>query len=226
MIDHRLAPPARLTTNYLGIAPEFAEPPDAGAEAEVARLIGPPDPSGPPELLHVGTTIPRKRIDVLLGVLAGVRRAIPGATLIKAGGRLTPEQADRARALGVADAIRQMPFFEGRRPLAALYRRAALVLQPSDAEGFGLPLAEAMACGAPLLVSDLPVLREVGGDVAAYRPVGDVAAWSEAALGLLAAPPDARRARRDAGLARSAAYSWEAHAARLAGLYRGVAGRP
>jgi glycosyltransferase involved in cell wall biosynthesis len=121
-----------------------------------------------------------------------------------------------------------MPFFEDRRPLAALYRRAALVLQPSEAEGFGLPLAEAMACGAPLLVSDLPVLREVGGDVAIYRPVGDVAGWVDAALALLDARsrrPDLALARRDAGLARSAAFRWEAHAGRLVELYRDVADR-
>jgi glycosyltransferase involved in cell wall biosynthesis len=121
-----------------------------------------------------------------------------------------------------------MPFFEGRRPLAALYRRAALVLQPSEAEGFGLPLAEAMACGAPLLVSDLPVLREVAGEAAAYRPVGDVPAWIGAALALLderARRPDLALARRDAGLARSASFRWEAHAGRLAALYRDVADR-
>jgi glycosyltransferase involved in cell wall biosynthesis len=228
LLEHRLLPPERLTTNYLGIAPEFGAAPDPEADAEVARLLGPPDPAGPPELLHVGTTIPRKRIDALLEVLACVRRAVPGARLVKAGGRLTPEQSARAEALGVADAVATMPFFADRRPLAALYRRATLVLQPSEAEGFGLPLAEAMACGAPLLVSDLPVLREVGGEVAAYRPVGDADAWADAALGLLdeaARRPEVARARRAAGLARSAAFRWDAHAARLVGLYRDVAGR-
>jgi glycosyltransferase involved in cell wall biosynthesis len=221
LLEHRLIPPDRLSVNYQGIAPEFTAP-DPEADAEVARLIGPP---GSPELLHVGTTIPRKRIDVLLDVLAGIRRARPGAILIKAGGRLTPAQAARARELGVADAVREMPFFEGRRPLAALYRRAALVLQPSEAEGFGLPLAEAMACAAPLLVSDLPVLREVAGDAAVYRPVGDVPAWVEAALALLDDPTHPSDARRQAGLVRSALFRWEAHAERLAGLYREIAGR-
>ena len=82
-----------------------------------------------------------------------------------------------------------------------------------------------MACGAPLLVSDLPVLREVGGDVAAYRPVGDVPAWADAALALLGERPDLALARRNAGLARSAAFRWEAHVDRLVAIYRGVAGR-
>lgn len=221
----RLVPDGRLTVNYQGIDAGFDGDPAVEPDAEIARHLG---PSGPPDLLHVGTTIPRKRIDVLLDAFAGIRRASPGARLVKAGGRLTPAQVGRARELGVADAIIELPFFDDRRMLAALYRRAALVLQPSEAEGFGLPLAEAMACGAPLLVSDLPVFREVAGEAAVYRPVGDVPAWVEAALALLgdrARCSDAWRARRDAGLGRSAVFRWETHADRLAGLYREVAGR-
>ena len=108
----------------------------------------------PPDLLHVGSTIPRKRIDVLLEVVAAVRRAEPGARLLKAGGSLTAEQERLARSLGLADAVVTLPFLT-RRTLAALYRRAAVVLQPSEAEGFGLPVAEALACGVPIVASDL-----------------------------------------------------------------------
>ena len=81
----------------------------------------------------------------------------------------------------MADAIaRASPFLRpADRTLAAVYRRAALVLQPSEAEGFGLPVAEALACGTPVLASDLAVLREVGGEAAVYRAVGDVPAWSD-----------------------------------------------
>ena len=93
LLEHRLVPADRLTVNYQGVAPEFTDSPDPESDAEVAGLVGAP---GSPELLHVGTTIPRKRIDVLLDVFAGICRARPGAILIKAGGRLTPEQADRA----------------------------------------------------------------------------------------------------------------------------------
>jgi glycosyltransferase involved in cell wall biosynthesis len=221
--EHDLIPEERLHVIPNGIHPEFLEAPDPAAEAEVDRLLGPADPSGPPILLHVGSTIPRKRIDVLLDVFAGIHRAIPGATLVKAGGAFNPAQAAQARALGIDDAIRIMPFFDDRRVLAALYRRASLVLQPSAAEGFGLPLAEALATGAPLLVSDLPVFREVAGEAAVYRPVGEIPAWIEAALALLndrLQGSDAHRARRDAGLARSARYRWDAHADGLAGLYR------
>ncbi len=89
----------------------------------------------------------------------------------------------------MADAIATLPSSPrdpaDRATLAAVYRRAALAFQPSDAEGFGLPVAEALACGTPVLASDIPVLREVGGAAASYAPVGDADAWSEAALALL-----------------------------------------
>ena len=71
------------------------------SKAEVDRLLGPADPAGPPDVLHVGTTIPRKRIDDLLDIFAGIHREFPGARLIKAGGTFTPAQVERARGLGL-----------------------------------------------------------------------------------------------------------------------------
>jgi glycosyltransferase involved in cell wall biosynthesis len=220
---HDLVPDHRLHVIPLGISPEFTPEPMPEADADAARLIGPPDPTAPPDLLHVGSAIPRKRIDVLLCTLAGVRRVYPGARLIKVGGSLTADQARLAHDLGIADAIVGLPFVD-RATLAAVYRRAALVLLPSEAEGFGLPLAEALACGVPLLASDISVLREVGGTAVVHAPVGDVPAWTEAALGLL---DDRRRvdlwhARRAAGFAQARQFHWSTHVRQLTALYRSL----
>jgi glycosyltransferase involved in cell wall biosynthesis len=221
---HDLVPESRLRTVHAGIAPEFQAEPDPAADAEVARLLGPADPQSPPELLHVGSNIARKRIDVLLETFAAVRLAVPSARLIKIGGALEPDQDRQARALGVADAIVVLPFLD-RALLAAIYRRAALLLQPSAAEGFGLPVAEALACGTPVLASDLPVLREVGGEAAVYRAVGDLPAWSAAALDLITerqAQNEAWHARRAAGVARAALFTWPAYARALVGIYKSI----
>ncbi len=181
--------------------------------------------AGPPMLLHVGSTIPRKRIDVLLDVVAGLRAADPAIRLVRVGGPFTAEQATQVRALGLAEAITVMRAL-GQAELADLYRRAALVLLPSDREGFGLPVVEAMACGTPVVASDLPVLHEVGGSAAAYAPAGDVAEWVKIVQALLAersAQPDRWAARRAAALHQAAAFTWERCVARMADLYRTVA---
>ena len=222
LLVHGLIPEERLHLIPYGIPPEHTAQPDPARDAEAEALLG---PAGPSDLLHVGSTIPRKRIDVLLEVFAAVRRARPDARLIRVGGHLTPAQAAQAEALGVAGVITSIPSLDRPR-LAAVYRRATLVLQPSEAEGFGLPVAEAIACGTAVLASDIPALREAGGPIAAYRPVGDVAAWADAALTLLAQrrdDPEGWEARRAAGLARAAEFRWDAHVARLVPLYRAAA---
>ena len=220
LLEHGLVPPERLRVVYPGTHPECSVAAQPEADAEAARLLGPVDPLGPPEILHVGSTIPRKRIDVLLAVFAAIRRVHPGARLVRAGGPLTLAQAEQARELGIADAVVSLPFCT-RATLAAVYRRASLVLLPSEAEGFGLPIVEALACGAPLLASDLAVLREVGGDAPVFRPVADLPAWTDAALSLLA-DPAARRDRRAASITQVARFTWERHANELATMYREV----
>ncbi len=229
VLAHGLIPEDRLHTVPLGMSFEFSAEPDPEADAEAVRLLGPApaDPSQSPELLHVGTTIPRKRIDVLLEVVARVRRERPEARLVRAGGRLTEAQQRLAAALGLTDAIVELPRID-RKVLAAVYRRATLVLQPSEAEGFGLPVAEALACGTSVLASDLEVLREVGGDAVTYQPVADVAAWAIAVSEILErryADPQAWQADRSLGLARASRWSWPAHVDRLVEIYQDLASR-
>jgi glycosyltransferase involved in cell wall biosynthesis len=127
----------------------------------------------------------------------------------------------------VADAIVVLPFVD-RATLAAVYRRAALALLPSEREGFGLPLVEALACGTPVIASDIPVLREVGGDAASYCAVGETHAWRDEILHLLAERervPAAWRRRQNAGLERAAEFSWSRYTDNVAALYRTLAGR-
>ncbi len=111
---------------------------------------------------------------------------------------------------------------EGR--LAAVRAGAVAVLVPSRKEGFGLPVLEAMAAGVPVLASDTPALREVGGDAATYLPAGDAGAWAEAISAAAAASPPEREARARAGRERAAAFTWERTADGLLAAYREAAG--
>lgn len=220
VLRHELASPEHALTIHLGVNPLFSPQPDPEGDREAAVLIGAPR-DGEIDLLHVGSTIARKSIDVLLRVFAALRETLPKARLIRVGGRLTPEQADLAAQLGLTDSLVTTPFVTAR-TLAAIYRRSAILLMPSAAEGFGLPVAEAMACGIPILVSNIEALREVAGDAGEYAPQGETEAWTEAALSLLRERSD-RPARwlmrRTAVLERARKFSWSEAAARTGELY-------
>jgi len=215
-------PPSRLSVIANGIeATGWAEP-GAHTDYEAARLLG---PRGGLELLHVGSTIPRKRIDVLLDVFAAVRARRPEARLVRVGGAFTAEQRVRARELGLLDGIAVLPFGD-RATLGAVYRRATLALLPSEREGFGLPLVEALGCGTPVVASDIPVLREVGGDAVDYCAVGDVDGWRDAILRLIderSSNPEQWRLRKERALARAGDFSWSRYAAAVVEVYRSVA---
>jgi glycosyltransferase involved in cell wall biosynthesis len=199
-----------------------------------SRLVhapfGPADgfgPEGPaaaeagPYLLHVGSCIPRKRVDVLVEAFALARARTPSLRLVQVGGEWPAAVRARIDRLGLAGAIRQEQGVPRDR-LAALYRGAALVLLPSDAEGFGLPVLEALACGAAVVASDLPALREVGGAAASYCRAGDVAGLAAAVSRLLERP--AERPPRADRLAQAARFTRDRHVETVARSYLGLSG--
>jgi len=223
LLRHGLFPPERLTVIPNCVHPAYARDPRPGAASEAERLLGPARDDAP-ELLHVGSTVARKRVDVLLRLFAEVRREFPRARLVRVGG-LTGEQAALAAELKLGGALTVVPYLAPE-VLAAVYRRAALLLLPSEREGFGLPVVEALACGTPVVASALPVLREVGGaEAVAYCPAGDAAAWAREVARLLRereSEPARWAARRAAARRRAALFTREAYVARTFALYREV----
>jgi glycosyltransferase involved in cell wall biosynthesis len=175
-------------------------------------------------LLHVGSTIRRKRIDVLLRVFARVAREFPDLQLMRVGGDLTAEQGRLAEELGVAGKIVQSQRLT-KAQLAAVYQQAGLVLQTSDAEGFGLPVIEAMACGCPVVASDIAPLREAGGAAADYCAAGDIETWSETVIRLLRErklAPGAWELRRTRARQHAQGYTWTENANRTISIYERV----
>lgn len=224
LLRNGLLAPGRIVTIPNGVAAIFAPQTDPQADQAAEILLG-RSSAGRPEILHVGSTIARKRIDILLRVFAGIRETCRTARLVRVSGPFTSHQANLAHELGIDDAATVLPFVEAA-VLAAIYRRAALVLITSEHEGFGLPLIEALACGTPVIASDLTVLREVGGGAAEFAAVGDVRGWISMARRLLEErtnDPARFSARRSERINHAAKYSWSAHARRYAELYRQVA---
>jgi glycosyltransferase involved in cell wall biosynthesis len=87
----------------------------------------------------------------------------------------------------------------------------------SDAEGFGLPVIEALACGSIVVASDLAVLREVGGQATVYCAVADVASWCQTVCRLLADP--AQAPLRSERIAQAQRFSWAAHGETIVNAY-------
>jgi glycosyltransferase involved in cell wall biosynthesis len=221
VVAYRLTVPDRVRTIPLGVHPACTPASDPPSDAEAARLLGAVNADAP-EILHVGGTVARKRIDVLLRVMAVVRQAFPKARLIRVGGPLTGSQQELSGRLNLTESILALPFLN-RRLLAAVYRRAALLMQPSEREGFGLPVIEAMACGVPVVASDLPALREAGGPSTTFCPIADVPAWTNSIVELLRERqnwPERWRERRFAALGWAARFSWREHARMTVQVYK------
>jgi glycosyltransferase involved in cell wall biosynthesis len=169
-----------------------------------------------PYLLHVGSGLPRKRLDVLFRVYAAVRERHPDLVLVQQGAVLESDQRALAEKLGILPALVQPPTL-ARPSLAALYRNAEMVLVTSDREGFGLPVVEALAADAAVVASDIAPLREIGGDAVTFCPPGDVEAWVVTVSRLLEQPSERPSLAMRRGVAQR--YSWSEHAKTISQAY-------
>jgi len=213
LLAHGLVDARRLVWAPYGASPEYRVGPVPGDRSdEVLAPLG-----GRPFLLHVGSSIRRKRLDVLFQVFAELRARHPELRLVQQGASLTAEQQELVKRLGIREALLQ-PDRQERATLAGLYRRASAVLLTSEAEGFGLPLIEALACGALVVASDLPVLREVGAEACVYSPVADLAHWTRTVDALLTQPGSGPSLA--SRLSRAARFTWSAHTRTVLDAYR------
>jgi len=171
----------------------FLAPPSAAETEAVVEDCGLPDT---PFALHVGAVHAYKNVE---GMLRGLKAARVSVPLVKVGARLTRRQRRLAAKLGIT--VHEI----GRRSqgqLRALYHRAALLLSPSWDEGYGWPVAEAMACGLPAIVSRTPALVELTAGAAVEVDPADPRAIGESITVLLGDPAGwaalAERGRRRA----------------------------
>jgi glycosyltransferase involved in cell wall biosynthesis len=154
----------------------------------------------PPYLLYVGTLEPRKNVRLLLEVWREVRKNHP-IELVLAGRRredfpeISPEPGLQLRGLTPEE------------ELPELYSNALACLYPSYYEGFGLPVLEAMQCGAAVIASNDPAISEVAGDAAILLDPNDQRAWIRTLESLLANPQQLQ-VMRERALARAAQFSW------------------
>jgi glycosyltransferase involved in cell wall biosynthesis len=188
--------------------------------AEVRRDLG---LDGGHLLMHVGTGIFYKNVAATLEALHALRDSGLEAKIAIVGGPLGAREQELCRRLGVSGAVHELGAVDDAR-LVELYNAADVFLFPSFAEGFGWPVLEAMGCGTPVVASDIPALREVGGEAALYASPRDPRALAEAVRSIFDSPERAG-VLQAAGMNRASQFTWERAIDGYAQLYREVAAR-
>lgn len=208
----------RLDVVPLGVGERFRPAVDQeGTGKRAAELTG----FRSPYLLVVGQYAPNKRHRVALHAFA---QRIPKPCRLIFVQRQTRRSPLKklAEQLGVADHITWFPHLD-LDDLITLYQGATALVQPSIYEGFGLPLLEAMACGCPVVATDMPMFREVIGRAGIFAPGDDIAAFGSALASILDSP-----ARRDdlraAGIERARGFTWDRCAEQTLGVLHAAAG--
>lgn len=186
---------------------------DVGLDVASFHTTDPAARSGP-SVLFLARLVPKKGVRDIITAWPHVLEHVPAARLTVAG--TGPELASAKRLaeqLGVAHTV-EWPGFVPESEKRTLLARARVFVAPSYEEGWGIAVAEAMAAGAPVVASDIPVLREVGGTAVVWAPPGDTSAWAMEIDALLANPA-ARERLREAGRRQAAGFSWSAAASAL-----------
>lgn len=156
----------------LGLNYPYRVLPAEEARARLAKFS--PIASDTPLVVHVGSNLRRKNREGVLRIFARCRDKWNGL-LVLAGDSLSPSLRSLGHELGITDRIVEIPNADSE-TLEALYNRATALLFPSTFEGFGWPIAEAHACGCPVLCLDRVPMSEVAGDAGLVHPIDDEAA--------------------------------------------------
>jgi len=215
--------PERVAFVHSGLDAAFAPVTDPAALAAMRARLG--IPQGP-YILSLGRIEPRKNLPGLAAAYRLTRRRLGAAapSLVVAG-------PDDGLFAAFGRQIRQDGGGEGlvfcggvpQAELPALLSGAAVLAYPSFGEGFGLPVIEAMACGAPVVASTAPAVVEVAGGAALHVEPDDIASLAEALRRVLTDPPLARDLRAR-GLARAATFDWKNAVSLALSAYRLAAG--
>ncbi len=170
-------------------------------------------PADVPYVAFVGTLEPRKGLDVLLEAFAVLAREDPDVELWIAGQRGWGDSFETLVARHPAAArIRRLGFVDDDL-VPVLLRRARVVAYPSRGEGFGLPVLEALACGAIVVTSAETVMAEIGDSAVTLVPVGDATALASALADALALDAQGRAAAGRAARRRAELFTWDASVA-------------
>lgn len=187
---------------------------------EVIKKLGIPDTQK--IILYVGSEQPRKNVPFLLKAISELKKKLPDIVFLKIGTSQVPGAREKLIELIEMLEIKKEVVFVGyvsENDLTKYYNAADLFVFPSLYEGFGLPPLEAMACGTPVITSNLTSLPEVVGDSAITIDPYDVNAFAEAMYNLLT-DEKLREKMINKGLKRAQLFNWEKSAEKTLKVYQ------
>lgn len=177
------------------------------------------DNSRKPFLLYVGRRPHYKNFDLLLEAYASWAGRNDFDLVVVSDSAWTTDEQQRLVKSNLESRVRLLTDIDDEQ-LRNLYGEAAAFVYPSLYEGFGIPLLEALACGCPVVASDIPSSREVAGDAASYFDPTSAEDLKSVIDRVLQAGRD--QARRAAGIARAAKFSWDETARQTLAVYRSL----
>ncbi len=205
----------KITTLYAGIGSDFQP---VTKEKQFRTVRKKYDLGDAPYILSVGTVQPRKNYQMLIRAFAPIAKEFPHNLAIAGGkGWLFDDILNEIEAQGLQGRVKFLGFVDDA-DLPTLYSDAALFAMPSIYEGFGIPILEAMACGAPVISSDASCLPEVVEDAGVLLSPNDQDAWTNTMRDLL---NDATRRTRlvGKGAIQCRKFTWAKSAEQLINLY-------
>jgi len=222
LIKYLNLPESKIRAIACGVNSSFKPVPESPARAQLLARYG----IKPPYLLYVGGITPRKNISGLLEAYARLRPRYPGLSLVIGGKRQwqAREIDDTFGRLGLAQLV-HFTGYVADEDLSALYSAAELFVFPSLYEGFGLPPLEAMACGTPVITTNVSSLPEVVGEAALLVDPRDTKSLSEAIERGLN-DPLLRAELRQKGLAQADHFNWEQTARQTLAIYQELFAKP
>jgi glycosyltransferase involved in cell wall biosynthesis len=205
---------ALIAQHELTVAPVTVVYNAAGTSLRELPLPEGPAPDAPKRLVYMGSFMPYKNVDTLVRAAA----ALPGYELHLMS---RVEDAERLRLERLSPQA-QLVFHNGAsdEEYVATLRSAVALVTTSFDEGFGIPLVEAMSLGVPVVVSDIPIFREIGADAALYVDPRRPERLAETVRSLEAPGEWTRRSERSRAVAER--FRWDRSAATLLGVLRGV----